>query len=81
MAEALAGHEFQDHVRDAVVLVKFQQVNDVRIVGLGHKPSLFAEPPEDRGIVDAVRPQDLDGDNGAIGRVFRSVDNALASLA
>ena len=55
LAQALAGHEFQDHVRDAVVLVEFEQVDDVRIVGLGHEPGLLAEPPEDLGVVDRGR--------------------------
>ena len=81
LAQALAGHELEDHVvRDAVILVEFQQVDDVRIVGLGHEPRLFAEPPEDLGIVDPVRPQDLDRDDQAIGRILRAMDDALASL-
>ena len=81
VAEALAGHEFQDHVRNAVVFVEFQQVDDVGVVGLGHEPGLLAEPPEDLGVVDSVGPQDLDRDDGPRRRILGAIDDPLASLA
>ena len=81
VAKALAGDEFQDHVRDAVVLVEFQQVDHIGIVGLRHEPGLLAKPPEDIVIADPVGPQDLDGDNRAVGRILGAVDDSLASFA
>ena len=81
VAEALAGHEFQDHVRNAVVFVEFQQVDDVGVVGLGHEPGLLAEPPEDLGVIDSVGPQDLDGDHGPLGGILGAIDDPLASFA
>ncbi len=81
LAQAHAGHEFQDHVRDSVVLVELQQVDHVGIVGLRHQAGLLAEPPQDRGIVEPVRPQDLDRDDRAVARIKGPVYDPLPPLA
>ena len=51
--EALAGHEFQDDIRDAVLLVVFEQVDHVGVVGRGHEPGLLAEPPQSHRVAGA----------------------------
>ncbi len=79
--EALAGHEFQDEVRDAVFLVVFQYVDHLGVIGLGHEPGLLAEPAEADRIAGPVGPQDLDGDDGSLGRVLGAIHDPLPSLA
>ena len=77
----LPGDELEDEVGDAVVLVEFQQVDDVGVVGLGQQPGLLAESPQGLGAARPLGAQDLEGDDGSVRGVLGPVDGALASLA
>ena len=49
VAQVPAGNEFEDEVGDAVLVVEFQKIDDVRVVGLGQQSSLLAESLEGLG--------------------------------
>ena len=81
LIQAFTGDEFEHEVGDAVILVVFEQVDDVGIVGLGQQPGFLAKAPENRRVLGLFAPQDLDGDDGTVGRVEGAIDDSLPAFA
>ena len=48
LAQARSGDELEHEIGDSVVLVVFQEIDDVGIVGLGHQAGFLVEAPEHR---------------------------------
>ena len=66
LAQARSRDELEHEIGDSVVLVVFEEIDDMGVVGLGHQAGFLVEALEHLTILRHFTAKDLDGNDSAV---------------